>query len=218
MSSRNSPPDSGLITISLAGLGASARRALGALLVALGLGACASLSPPAGSGTALQKDQLRSFALEGRFSLRHEEKSYTGRLSWRHVGGQDAVLLASPFGQGMAEIVSDAAGVVLTAGDGKSYAAPDAETLTQEVLGYPLPLNRLLDWVRARGASGTVDAQDGFGRPLRLRQGAWRIDYEYDNDDPQALPGRLFVRRDDGLELRLRIDEWRQLTDEEGRR
>ena len=217
MSSRNSRPDSGLIPISLAGRGASARRALGAMLVALGLGACANLSPPAESGAALQKNQLRSFALEGRFSLHHEDKSYTGRLSWRHVGGKDALLLASPFGQGMAEIVSDAAGVVLTTGDGKSYAAPDAETLTHDVLGYPLPLTHLLDWVRARGASGTVEAQDAFGRPLRLRQGAWRIDYEYDNDAPQALPGRLFVRREDGLELRLRIDEWRNLTDEDGR-
>ena len=190
---------------------------LGAMLVALCLSACASLSPHADRGTALQKNQLRSFSLEGRFSLRYEDKSYTGHLSWRHVGGRDAVLLASPFGQGMAEIVSDAAGVVLTAGDGKSYAAPDAETLTQQVLGYPLPLNHLLDWVRARGASGTVDAQDALGRLLRLRQGVWHIAYEYDNDDAQALPGRLFVRREDGLELRLRIDEWRNLTDEDGR-
>ena len=53
---------------------------------------------------------------------------------------------------------------------------------------------------------------DGHGRPLRLLDEAWRIDYEYDSDDPQALPGRLFVEREGGFELRLRIDEWSTLS------
>ena len=46
------------------------------------------------------------------------------------------------------------------------------------------------------------------GRPLRLLSADWRIDYEYDSDDAQALPARLFAQRADGAELRLRIDEW----------
>lgn len=166
---------------------------------------------------APQRSRLQSFALEGRFSLRHENQSTAGRLSWRYNGGKDELLLASPFGQGMAEIISDAAGVRLTTGDGQSYAAVDAEALTQQVLGYPLPLNHLRDWVRGRGAEGVFEALDSFGRPLRLRQGVWQIDYEYDDDDPQALPGRLFVQRDGGLELRLRIEAWRSLDNEERR-
>ena len=39
----------------------------------------------------------------------------------------------------------------------------------------------------------------------------WRIDYDYDSDDPQALPGRLFVEREGGFTLRLRIDQWQRL-------
>lgn len=192
-------------------------RALGVAVGALCLGACASLLPPEESGALPQRDQLFSFTLEGRFSLRHEEKSYAGRLSWRHVGDTDELLLASPFGQGMAEIVSNAGGVRLNTSDGKSYAADDAETLTQQVLGYPLPLSQLLDWVRGRAPDGEFDPPDAFGRPLRLRQNDWRIAYEYDSDDPQALPGRLFVQREGVLELRLRIDEWRSLNNEESR-
>ena len=193
-------------------------RLLGALFVVLCLSACASLSPSTENGLLPQRNQLQSFALEGRFSLRHEDKSYTGRLSWRHVGEQDELLLASPFGQGMAEIVSDAAGVRLMTSDGKSYVASDAEVLTQQILGYPLPLNRLLDWVRGRSPASDLEASDSLGRPLRLRQHAWRIDYEYDSDDPQALPGRLFVQHEGVLELRLRIDEWRALNGEDSLR
>lgn len=194
----------------------SGLRALSIMLGALCAGACASLAPPMESVVAPARNQLQSFSLEGRFSLRHEEKSYAGRLTWRHVGGTDELLLASPFGQGMAEIVSDAAGARLTTGDGKSYVAADTETLTDQVLGYPLPLSHLLDWLRGISADGDFEALDAFGRPLRLHQDAWRISYEYDNDDPQALPGRLFVQRDGVLELRLRIDEWRSLSHTEG--
>lgn len=191
--------------------------AFGVLIGALWLSACASLQPSVEGAVLPQRSGLQSFALEGRFALHHEDKSYAGRLSWRHVGDADEILLASPFGQGMAEIVSDGAGARLTAGDGKSYAAADAETLTRQVLGYPLPLRYLPDWVRARAPSGGVETKDAFERPLRLRQDDWRIDYEYDNDDPQALPGRLFIQREGGLELRLRIDEWRDLNSEERR-
>jgi outer membrane lipoprotein LolB len=194
-----------------------ARRFFCVVLGAFGLTACASLLPPGEGGAVSQRSQLQSFALEGRFSLRHEDKSTAGRLSWRHAGGKDELLLASPFGLGMAEIISDATGARLTAGDGTSSVAVDAETLTQQVLGYSLPLHHLRDWVRGIGAAGAFEALDAFGRPLRLRQEVWQIDYEYDNDDPQALPGRLFVRREGGLELRLRIDEWRSLDNEDGR-
>lgn len=187
------------------------------IIGALCLGACASLLPSAATPLATQRDALQDFALEARFSLRHEEKNHSGRLSWRHVGSKDDLLLSSPFGQGLAEIVSDASGVRLTTSDGKSYAALDAGALTQEVLGFPLPLEKLLDWVRGRSSGSESDAQDTFGRPLRVRQDGWQIDYEYDSDDPQALPGRLFIAREGVLELRLRIDEWNVAHGEGGR-
>lgn len=183
-------------------------RSFVALFGALCLGACTSLLPSSGAPLVTQRNALQDFSLEARFSLRHEEKNHTGRLSWRHVGGKDDLLLSSPFGQGLAEISSDASGVRLTTSDGKSYAALDAGELTQEVLGFPLPLEQLLDWVRGRSSNDSADEQDSFGRPLRVRQDGWRVGYEYDSDDPQALPGRLFIEREGVLELRLRIEEW----------
>jgi outer membrane lipoprotein LolB len=194
-------------------------RALLAAFASLILSACASLPPPVAAPPLTVREVLQDFSLEARFSLRHEEKNYNGRLSWRHAGSRDNLLLASPFGQGMAEITSDASGVRLLTSDGKSYEAADAERLTQQVLGFPLPLGKLADWVRGRNTDGVLDksaAFDAFGRPLRLRQEAWRIDYEYDTDDPLALPGRLFIERDGVLELKLRIDEWLRLQDEGG--
>ena len=181
----------------------------GFLGLVLFLAGCASF--PAPSVSVPPRDALAAFSLEGRFSLRHEDNNYSGRLSWRHDGENNTLLLASPFGQGMAEITTVASGARLTTSDGKSYEAADAETLTTRVLGYPLPLAQLTDWVRGRNSTAGVAELDGFGRPLRLRHEGWSIDYGYDGDDPQAPPNRIFAERAGGLELRLRIDEWTSL-------
>lgn len=177
----------------------------------LGLTSCSGTPSSPDQPLPVGRDELHAFWLAGRFSLRQEAQSYTGRLDWRHADDSDDLLLSSPLGQGMAEIVSDAAGARLTSGDGKTQSAASADELLQAVLGYPLPLDKLADWVRGRNPQGGTMAVDTLGRPLRLHYEDWRIAYEYDSDDPQALPGRLFVEREALLELRLRIDEWSPL-------
>lgn len=193
--------------IRFGGCGASIAALVVAAMLLTGLGGCAALQP-LGEATRIERGASRPFSLEGRFSLRYEEKNYSGRLSWRHVGASNTVLLASPFGQGIAEITTGENEARLTASDGRVYTARDAETLTRDVLGYPLPLALLTDWVQARGTTSADAELDSRGRPLRLRHEDWRIEYGYDGDDPQAPPTRVFAERADGVELRLRIDEW----------
>jgi len=172
---------------------------------------CASLSPSPTSAPPA-REALDAFALEGRFSLRHENKNYSGKMSWRHQGADNTLLLSSPVGQGMAEITTRENGAQLTTSDGKLYTAADAETLTRQVLGYPLPLVQLTDWVRGRDDAPGLAERDAFGRPLRLSHQDWRIEYGYEGDDPAAAPSRIFAERTGGLELRLKIDEWTSLT------
>ena len=185
---------------------------LAPLWATLLLSACASLSetPP----DAPPREALDNFALDGRFSLYQADKSYAGRLHWKQTPAGAEILLSSPFGQGIAEIVSGPHGARLTAADGKTYAAPDAETLTRQVLGYSLPLERLADWVRARPGEGEV-RRDDFGRPQNLRLREWAIDYEYADRDPRSPPRRIDARRGGDFELRLFVDAWRSLPDEE---
>ena len=182
------------------------------LLALLALTACSTAPAPASLPSPAQRDELQDFSLAGRFSLRQEGQSYTGRLDWRHADDGDELLLSSPLGQGMAEIVSNAAGARLTSADGRTQGAASADELLQAVLGYPLPLDKLADWVRGRSPQGGVMAVDAWGRPSRLHYEDWRIAYEYDSDDPPALPGRLLVERETLLELRLRIDQWLPLA------
>ena len=161
------------------------------------------------SGSALpSRDELGTFALDGRFSLRQDDRNFSGRLSWKHTATGDEVLLASPFGQGVAQITVNPAEAVLTTSDGNAFSAENVEVLTDRVLGYRLPLSLLADWVRGRDGGADVVERDVYGRLLRLRFEDWRVDYGYDSDDPGAPPGRLFAERTGAFELRLRIDEW----------
>ena len=161
------------------------------------------------------RDTLNAFSLDGRFSLRHEDKNYSGRLSWRHDARSNELLLSSPFGQGMAEITTDESGARLTTNDGQLYSAADAETLTRQVLGYPLPLLQLTDWIRGRATTGGTRDLDEQGRLLRLRHEGWTVDFSYDSDDANAPPVRIIAERAGGVDLRLRIDEWNPLPSRE---
>lgn len=182
-------------------------------LCSLVLAGCASLSSSQRS-TGPGRDALENFSLEGRFSLRHEDKNYSGRLSWRHDANRNDLLLASPFGQGMAEIATDGREARLTTSDGKLYSAPTVEELTSQVLGYPLPLAQLTDWIRGRAVAGTQE-MDPFGRLQRLRHEGWVVDFSYDADGAGEPPTRIIADRAGAFELRLRIDEWNSLQPED---
>ena len=182
----------------------------GAVLLALNLGGCASTAKTGGE-TSPTRNALTAFSLEGRFSLRQQNKNASGKLSWKHSGQNNALLLSSPLGQGIAEITSDKNGARLTTQDGQTYTASDVESLTQQVLDYRLPLRQLTDWVRGKSAAGEIARLDAFGRLLQLRHEGWRIDYGYPSDDPHAPPNRIFAENADGLELRLLVDEWNSL-------
>lgn len=175
--------------------------------------ACGSAPPNARPQPWATREKVQYFFLVGRFSVQHEGKAYTGRISWRHAGQNDDLLISSPFGQALAEVVSDAGGARLTTHSGTQYAdSPDA--LVQTVLGHPLPLSRLLAWLRGLAVDDAEVTRDPHGRPLFWRQGEWRLSYEYADDDPQSLPSRLFASSESAFELRLRIDEWQPLPSE----
>lgn len=176
----------------------------------LALAACAG--PVARvSETGVARAAVRDFSLDARFSVTQDAERHSGRLSWQHRSEGDELQLASPFGQVVAEISIDRRRARLVASDRRVYEAADGEQLTRAVLGYALPVDRLADWVLARGrdAGHARITADAAGRPQAMVEDGWQISYEYDHDDVDALPARLLATRSGGPELRLRIENWR---------
>ena len=154
-------------------------------LLVLALSACASPAP-----TTIDKPE---FDLAGRIAARYRDESFSGNLAWRHASRADEMLISTALGQGVARIVRDGDAVTLTTAEPREYKAADAESLTEEVLGFRVPLAGLAQWVQ------------GLPAP-ELESRGWKV--EYQEYDAQRRPKRLRVTYP-GVELRLAISEWR---------
>ena len=174
-------------------------RRIGPALLAALLAACATLPAPS--------EETPAFELSGRVAVRYGGEAASGRAEWRHSAATDDLIIANPIGQGIAEIARRGDAYTLVTADGKRYAASDPEALTQDVLGWRLPLAGLPDWVRGRPLAG-VPAETRYdgARLGMLQQSGWTIEYlEYGEN---GLPRRLRLYRDT-LDIRLVIEEWR---------
>jgi outer membrane lipoprotein LolB len=149
-----------------------------------------------------------AFHLSGRVSVKYGTEAASGKISWQHDAAGDDLLFSTPLGQGVARIVRRDDLARLTTSDQKVYQAGDVETLTEQVLGWRLPLAGLPDWVRGRAAAG-APAQtrlDSSRRLAELTQSGWRVeflDYKSENGPPALL--RLSRKE---VEIRLVIDQW----------
>jgi outer membrane lipoprotein LolB len=149
-------------------------------------------------------ESLGGFELTGRVAVRHGGESANGRVQWRHSDADDDLLITNPLGQGVARIERTGSEVTLTTSDGRRASAADAASLTEEVLGWRLPLEGLPDWVRGRpreGAPAQVQRNDA-GQLSSLSQDGWQIEYE---DYEQGRPSRLRLSYP-GVELRLAVE------------
>jgi outer membrane lipoprotein LolB len=138
---------------------------------------------------------IAQFSFLGRLAVRQGETRYHVNVDWHHDARRDEILLTTPLGQGVAEIVRDAAGARLTLADKRSFVADDWSALSRQVFGFPLPLNASARWLL-----GDVTASEG-----------WRVTVvQRETDAPDALPTVIELERDD-IAVRLKIDEWSEV-------
>lgn len=178
------------------------------LLLLLLLAGCAS-PPKVIIQARPAQSEMSAYAFNGRVVTRHEGERTSAGLRWTHQGVEDEILLLAPLGQTVARIFSDAEGVLLET-SGKQYFEQDAETLTERVLGWHLPLSGMRFWVLALPATGSAAAIERAenGQISVLRQDGWEINYtRYAENTSRSLPLRMTLQRN-GMELLLVIDEW----------
>lgn len=176
-----------------------------AAMALVALAACAELpQPPDG--------ERYEFELSGRIAVKFRDEASSGNLAWRHRAEGDDLLISSSLGQGIAHLVREGDTFILTTSDAHEYRSADSESLTEEVLGYRLPIAGLADWVRARpyrDGPAPRAQYDYRGQLVAMQQGEWRIEYfAYQDESPAALPSRMRLFYP-GLEMRLAISSWK---------
>jgi outer membrane lipoprotein LolB len=97
--------------------------------------------------------------------------------------------------------------------EGGPRQGEDAQQVLLEATGWDIPVNQLPDWVRGLVAEGATAAEidrDAEGRPRRVRQMGWDIQfldwYPAEGDRP-VLPRRIEAVNGDA-KVRLLVDGW----------
>ncbi len=198
------------------------RAALLMAVMLLGLAGCA-VQPPApdavGDWQAINAWQAPAapahWRLEGRVSLRIDNRAATAGIRWRETGSGYRIDLRGALGAGRLRVLGTGAGVTLITADGKRHEADSPAELVRAVTGYELPVAFLRWWVVGQPVPwlpGRVRA-DNAGRASQLEQAGWQIRYgDGVVADGYPLPGRIEVRRD-GVAVRVAVRDWISLPE-----
>ncbi|MBY0345752.1 MAG: lipoprotein insertase outer membrane protein LolB [Neisseriaceae bacterium] len=150
------------------------------------------------------------FNASGRLSVMQENHHLSANFRWKHAPPNDEVDINTPLGNTIAQIQRNASGVTLRAGS-EVYHADDVDSLTQNLLGFPLPLAHLSWWLRGQSAPNIEVQQQEKG----ILQAGWTIDF-YTDEQPNTMgfginyPRRVDLSRE-AIRLRFVTHEWQAL-------
>jgi len=195
-------------------------RAYLTLCLLASLAACSSLptQTPIATPASLSLHQqhlaslsrIQQFELKGRIGVQADGKGYSASLLWQHNADQDDIRIYSPLGGQLARIQKTADSIRLEDAQGQVSVGKDAESLTQTLLGWRLPLSGLADWALGRPANSAMASLtwDEAGHTLSLNEADWAIAYQQYQASPTAfLPHKLSLKNE-RVQLKLIVEKW----------
>lgn len=196
------------------------------LTLVLTLAACSNLHQRetlefGGDATAWQAHRkavtpFDSWTLQGKLGVRAPNESGSGTLYWLQHQDQYDIRLSGPLGRGATRIQGDGKGVTLDIAGQPPASARSAEELLEQQVGWRLPVEHLLWWVRGLPAPDSPSRLqlNTDSQLARLAQAGWTVEYSrYQQIEGMQLPQRLQLSGHDML-LTLVITRWDPRTAE----
>lgn len=152
-----------------------------------------------------------AFQRTGRFALSVNTPAGTqdavqGGFAWLDTGRTLTLDLANPLGSTLARVTVKDGVAMLEHSNGAQEYAPHADALVEKVLGSPVPVSGLRDWLRGQTGSKPVsDTQmaPDTGQLSEFTQDGWRVRLSrYDAQGPTVLQ---MNRNDAGRAIRVRL-------------
>ncbi len=176
----------------------SRRLSLLALAATITLAGCATTSTNIATVGAYRD----SIDLNGRLAVNYQKdgktESLNGNFNWAQRPGHVDVALVSPLGQTVATIAVTPGSATLTQAGRAPVSATDIDGLTQQALGWPLPVSGLRDWLQgyAVDAGGQRFSASPANNSVTTRDG-WRLRFvEWQNADAaQPAPRVIHAER-----------------------
>ncbi len=195
-------------------------RTLAVLGLALLVSACSNLhqretlelggDPAAWQAHRQSVEPIEDWTLQGKLGLRSVRESGSGTLYWEQRQDAYDIRLSGPLGRGATRISGSQQGVLLEIAGQPPMDARSAEDLLEEQIGWRLPVDSLLYWVRGLPAPDSPSRVqlDIDSRLARLTQSGWVVEYSrYQQVGGVTLPQRLQLSGYDVL-LTLVITQW----------
>ncbi len=181
------------------------------------LSACSSMSPQLANVPLTTRVYQPQIQMSGRLSAQYEanyrEQSISVHFDWSQTPQQTAISFSSPTGQIVATILINGQGAQLTQADKPTQYASDINQLSTEVLGWPMPVAGLRDWLQ-----GFVDADHSLpltqataSQPINvdgwsLRYASWLT--ENNIERPKRLDLSRQTEQAGLVSLRIVVDDW----------
>ena len=165
----------------------------------------------------LEAGRINQWDLRARAAIFVDDDVHNIGLSWQRDEDDFVMILEAPFGQGVIRIESSNdtdLPIKLSLPDGQVVYGQDAETTLQSVVGWSIPVNGLVFWIKGlpQKSDSFSHHLNGDGRLESLLQNGWRINFlEYfDFGDPaKGLPRKLYLKHE-RLALKIVIEHWQK--------
>jgi len=168
----------------------------------------------AACATTSQSPPDRSYS--GRFSATttasEKRENVSGRFNLEIRGSHQVLDLLSPLGTTVARIEVEPTGARATGAQMQEMRGPNADVLTEQLLGWTLPVSGLADWIEGRPAPERVARiERDAGRVVLIEQDGWTIRLS-EPFESTSRPRRLLLERAaaanaPAVTLRLVVDE-----------
>lgn len=178
-----------------------------ALLTAL-MSACSSIQPPEPIPNTEGNAAINTWQLSGKIGLRSEGKAHSAYLNWQQCEQQYHIRLSGPLGQGAASLTGDDTRATLKSRDNE-VSANNPEQLLAQQLGWTIPVQELLYWVRG------IPAPDQPYQLIdnQLLQAGWQLSYHrWQQVGTQQLPAKMIASHP-RAKVTLILKEWQLDTD-----
>jgi outer membrane lipoprotein LolB len=192
------------------------RRIVLALLLLLGLAACAPVptrTAPAGAEAAQAARELaladrRDWSFSGRVAVANGDNGGSGRIDWVQHGDDFDVRLSAPISRQGWRLVREHGVVRLDGLEGGPREGQDAEALLLEATGWRLPVAAMASWVRGLRGPGPAQVEvDGQGQLASLDQAGWHVEYRAWDASSPPLPLRIQAHQGTAS-VRVIVDGW----------
>lgn len=151
------------------------------------------------------------FVLTGRATVKYEGGAEYMRFEWQVNKACQTILLNSPLGTHIAEIVLTPTGAVLRQGQ-KEWRAADAEHLMRGLFKWHLPLKALHYWILGFASPDMPTQWVRYAEGWYLTQADWQLQFsDYvdigEGDDIKTFPKRIKVAYPD-LTINMVMSDW----------